>query len=84
MMDEIKQAELVEQIVRRVRQWGIDGLVSVLLDGLRPFSFIGGQLLWLVQPAASLLVDRQRVADLANLMEKPEALELLRSRLEEC
>ena len=66
-----------------MRQWGIDGLVSVLLDGLRPFSFIGGQLLWLVQPAAGLFVDRQRVADLANLMEKPEALDLLRSQLEE-
>ena len=84
MMDEVKQAELVDQIVQRVRQWGIGGLVSVLLNSLRPFAFIGGQLLWLAQPTVTLVADGGRVADFARLLEEPAALDLLCTRLEEC
>ena len=42
----------------------------------------GGQLLWLLQPALSLLVPGKQVTRLANVLEKPETVSALVSRLE--
>lgn len=83
-MNEPVQIELVNQIVKRVQSWGAVSLVSALLDAGRPLAFLGGQALWVAQPALSVFMDPQRVADYAHLLERPEALDLLRSRLEEC
>jgi hypothetical protein len=41
-------------------------------------------MLWVAQPALSVFVDAEQVAEYARLLERPEALELLRTRLEEC
>ena len=53
-MNDIRQAELVDQIVERVRHWGVTGLASALLDGIRPVAFLGGQALWVAQPTLGL------------------------------
>lgn len=82
-MEKSQQAELVNEIVKRVRQWGIVDLVSILLAGIRPIAFIGGQALWVMQPALGVLMDGERVARYARLLEQPEALEMLSARLEE-
>jgi len=83
-MNEFRQAELVNQIAERIRVWGATGLVSALLDAARPIAFIGGQMLWVAQPALSVFMDGEQVAEYARLLERPEALDLLRTRLEEC
>lgn len=83
-MNESRQAELVDQIAERIQQWGAAGLVSALLDGIRPLAFVGGQALWVAQPALGMVMDTDKVADYARLLERPEAFDLLRTRLEEC
>ncbi len=82
-MDKSQQTEFVDQIVKRVRQWGIVDLVSILLAGIRPVAFIGGQALWVMQPALGVLMAAEQVARHAPLLEQPEALEMLCARLEE-
>lgn len=83
-MNESRQAELVDQIAERIQQWGATGLVSALLDGIRPLAFVGGQALWVAQPALGMVMDTDKVADYARLLERPETFDLLRARLEEC
>jgi hypothetical protein len=83
-MNEIQQIELVDEIAERIRRWGVTDLASALLEGLRPVAFIGGQALWIAQPALGLVMEPEQVADYARLLERPEALDLLRARLEEC
>ncbi len=83
-MNEIRQEELVDQIAERVRRWGVSGLVGALLESIRPIAFIGGQALWVAQPALGLMMDTEQVAEYARLLEQPDTLALLRARLEDC
>ena len=82
-MNELKQAELVDHLVGRIRRWGLVQLAITLLESAQPLAFIGGQILWLAQPAMSLFVSHDRLAGYARLLEEPEAIDLLRTRLEE-
>jgi hypothetical protein len=82
-MDENRQAELVGQLTRRIQSWGLSGLVSVLLDALEPFAFVGGQLLWIAKPTLGLFVDGDRIAEYASILERPEAYDLLRAQIKE-
>ena len=83
MARENRQAELAGQLARRIQRWGLGGPVSVILDALEPFAFVGGQLLWILQPTLGLLVNRERIAEFALMLERPEALRLLRAQLKE-
>lgn len=83
-MNEIRQEELVNQIAERARRWGVAGLVGALLEGIRPIAFLGGQALWVAQPALGLMMDTEKVAEYAHLLEQADALALLRTRLEDC
>jgi hypothetical protein len=82
-MDEIRQAELAGQLARRIQSRGLGGLATLILDALEPFAFIGGQLLWILQPTLGLVVDRDRIAEVAMLLEQPEAYDRLRTELRE-
>jgi len=82
-VDEVRQVELVDQIVERLRRWGMAGLAAILLEGMRPMAFFAGQMLWVAQPALSCLMDGGQVANYALLLEQPEAVNLLHARLEE-
>lgn len=82
-MEEHRQAELVDRIAERIRRWGLDGLVSALLECARPFAFLGGQFLWVAQPTLSLLINPDQVAEYAYLLEQPSTIDLLRVRLEQ-
>ena len=77
-----KQEELIDRIAERIHNLGLSGLASILLEGIRPLAFVGGQVMWVAQPALGLLADRDRVAQVARLLERPDALDELRARLE--
>jgi hypothetical protein len=57
--------------------------VSLLLDALEPFAFVGGQLLWILQPTLGLLIGAERIAEYALMLERPETVKLLRAQIEE-
>lgn len=78
------QSDLIEGTVRQIQKWGLAGIASAILDSCRPITFIGGQLLWMVQPIFGIFTDYNKIGGIAQLLEQPDAVELLRSRLEEC
>ena len=82
-MNNEKQADLIEGTVKEIQRLGLVDLTTAILDGLRPIAFIGGQLLWLAQPALSIFMDSKRITGLAQLLEQPEAIDSLLEHLEE-
>ena len=53
------------------------------LQAGRPLMLVAGQLLWIAQPALSLLGPGKQAGQLAQLLEKPGAADLLLNFLEE-
>jgi hypothetical protein len=82
MMSE-QQDVLLEQAVTFLRERGLRLPALIALEVGRPFTFFGAQLLWIAQPALSLFLPSQQVKNLAQLLEKPEAVAWLVTRLEE-
>ena len=72
---------LLDQIVTSLRQHGLHTAALTLLEVGQPLAFIGGQLLWLAQPALALFWPSSQVCQLAQLMEDPAAVAALRQHL---
>lgn len=71
--------DIAETIHRR--GWRLPALV--VLEVSRPLALLGGQLLWLAQPALSLVISASTIGQYACLLEEPAALDKLIARLEE-
>ncbi|MEW5988937.1 MAG: hypothetical protein AB1791_20115 [Chloroflexota bacterium] len=69
-------------LIRVLKQRGWAGPAQVLLEELRPLAFVAGQLLWVAQPALTLLWSRQTVGQVARLLEEPAALDDLLRQLD--
>jgi hypothetical protein len=80
--------EVVDQVfIRRVaqllRQNGMGQPALVGLEAGRPLAFVGGQLIWLIQPMLNLILPAEDVGKLACLLEEPEAIDKLIGLLDE-
>jgi hypothetical protein len=71
----------LDQIAIFLKQRGLNAVALTLLEVGQPLTFIGGQLLWLAQPAVALLWPTDRVRRLAQLMEDPAMVQSLMQRL---
>ena len=60
---------------------GIESLVGALLDAAEPFGPLGAQVLWVAQPALGLVVPRDDVDGLAQLLDNPAGVAWLRAAL---
>ena len=69
----------------KLRGSGLGSLAGVLLDVLEPLGPLGAQLLWMAQPALSLVTStsREDVNGLAQLLEDSAGIAWLRSELGE-
>ncbi len=76
-----QEAQLVEQIAQKINRFGLKLPLLFMLDAGQPLSFIGGQLLWVAQPALSLFVPSQQVRQWAQLLENPSAIRSLKQQL---
>ena len=76
--DELLLEELADNIVRR----GLYEPAIFLIEVGRPLAPLLGQLLWIAQPAFSILWPVQRIGQVAHLLEKPGAGEDLLARLD--
>jgi hypothetical protein len=61
--------------VARLQRWGLDEIAPVLFDVLRPFGFIGSQLLALASPVLTTFVDARRLDRWIDVLDSPEQLE---------
>jgi|AMZC01.1.fsa_nt_AMZC01000528.1_3 hypothetical protein len=65
----------------RLRATPLADLLTLLLDVSEPLGPLGAQVLWVAQPALSLMVSREAVADLAQVLERPGGVAWLRAQL---
>jgi hypothetical protein len=71
----------LDQIATALHQRGLNSVALALLEVGQPLTFIGGQLMWLAQPALSLLWPAAQVRHLAQLLEDPTAVRRLMAAL---
>lgn len=67
----------------RLQATPLAGLLALMLDVAEPLGPLGAQMLWVAQPALGLMVSREAVADLAQVLERPGGVAWLREQLVE-
>lgn len=65
---------------QRLRTTPLADLVTLVLDAAEPLGPLGAQVLWAAQPALGLLISRDVVADLAQVLEMPGGIAWLRAQ----
>ena len=75
--------QFLDQVADVLYRYGLHTSARIALEAGRPIAFIGGQLLWIAQPALSLLLPAQKVRQTAHLLEEPAAVDALIARLEQ-
>ena len=68
--------------IDRAEARGMGGMIRLLIDIATPFSIIGAQVLWIMQPLATLFGKGSAIGDLAKWLEQPDSLRGLRARLD--
>lgn len=66
---------------QRLRATPLADLLALVLDAAEPLGPLGAQALWVAQPALGLLMSREAVADLAQVLETPDGVAWLRAQL---
>ena len=74
--------ELLDRLSETLCRYGLRMPALVALEAGRPLAFLGGQLLWVAQPALSLFFPDQALRQVAQVLEEPTAVEALVARLE--
>lgn len=77
------EEKFLRQVAERVQRRGLRGPALLALQAGRPLLLVAGQLLWIAQPALTLLGSGRQAGQLAQLLERPEAADFLLSFLEE-
>ncbi len=72
-----QDSAFLKTVAEAISQRGLSTLALIVLEAGRPFSFLGGQFLWLAQPGLSILWPREKVGRLAHLLEKPDSVDAL-------
>lgn len=77
-----EQDTFLDQITDVICRQGLRVPALIALETGRPLAFLGGQLLWLAQPALSLFLPNQALRHTALLLENDAAVTALATRLE--
>ncbi len=77
------EEEVMARWAARLRRLGLADLSLLALDGLRPLGALAGQLLWAAQPTLGLFVDSGEIGTLAEVLERPEGVDMLRRKLDD-
>lgn len=80
--EKLDQAHLLEQVVNIINRFGLRTPTLIALEVGHPFTFLSSQLLWIAQPALSLLMPSGRIDQFARLLEDPSAIQALIEQLE--
>jgi hypothetical protein len=74
---------LLRRVAEQLQHRGLRGPAVLALHAGRPLMLIAGQLLWIAQPALSLLGSGARAGQLARILEKPGAADFLLALLDD-
>lgn len=76
-------AAILDEIVTTLTARGLQFPALLVLRAGHPLTFLLGQLLWVIQPALSPLVSPSTIQQVAHVLEEPQSVAILVSRLEE-
>jgi hypothetical protein len=79
---EAEQSDWVDKLARRIEQRGASSLALLLIEVVRPFSFLGSQALLMAQPLLAGILDNTTVEQATVLLDNPELLNRLSATLE--
>ena len=71
----------VDQVAAALHRRGLQTPALIFLEAGHPVTFLGGQLLWVAQPALSLFMPANVIGQMAQLLEEPSAVEALTAQL---
>ena len=74
--------QLIEPLARRINRWNLALPAIVVLEAIKPISFIAGQGLLLCEPVLSTFCEGSRVSDYASLLADRSNVDQLIARLE--
>ena len=74
--------EEIREVVKAISDRGWQNAVIFLLEMGQPLALLGGQLLWILQPALSLFISADAVSRTARLLEQPDAVNDLINQLD--
>ena len=80
---EVVDQAFIRRVAQLLQQNGMGQPALVGLEASRPLTFVGGQLVWIVQPMLNLIFPAEDVGKLARLLEEPEAIDQLIGLLDE-
>lgn len=78
-----RQQELVDRVCGQLVTWNLREPAVVCLSMHAPLAFLGSQLLIAAQPFLGIVTGDEFARDFAVLLEDPESLDLLITRLEQ-
>jgi hypothetical protein len=79
---ETEQLNWVDKLARRIEQGGVSSLALLLIEIVRPFSFLGSQVFLMAQPLLTGIVDDTTVERATTLLDDSELLDRLSATLE--
>ncbi len=77
-----QEETLISHLVDWIARQGLATPAVFLLEAGKPFSFLGSQVLWMLQPLLGSVMGYERMAVYARLLEDRAAVERLLRRLE--
>jgi hypothetical protein len=82
MQTSLERDSFISQVAETLCRRGLRLPALIALDVGQPLAFVGGQLLWMAQPALSPFLSTHTVHRMARLLEEPAAVEALIACLE--
>jgi len=73
---------LIERTARRIADWKLTAPAVAFLQVNKPLSFVGSQVLLMLQPMLDVFVARRLTTEWATLMADRDQIEVLIARLE--
>ena len=83
ILQDARRQELVDRVCGQLVAWNLREPAVVFLSMHAPLAFLGSQLLIAAQPFLGIVTGDEFARDFAVLLEDPESLDLLITRLEQ-
>ena len=82
-MQDARRQEVIDRVCGRLIAWNLREPAVVFLSMHAPLAFLGSQFLIAAQPFLGVVVGDEFARDFAVLLQDPDSLELLITRLEQ-
>jgi hypothetical protein len=69
--------------IEAAKAHGWDSGLLLMMDVIEPISPLASQMLWVLQPMAGIFGAHEAIREIAEALETPEGLKILRSKLNE-